>query len=206
MTATVFPPVTMTVDAAITARKSPPCWPPCPRRSLVRGALAPTPLYLAALATTAAVTVNPLTTWYGGPTDLPIPTPTSSASHGSPASRVCPRMGSVTFLPRRQGVGRPRVHPRPRHRRRLPMVNRPVPPPRLPGGMLGHHPRLLPPPWGKAAQLAEQIRLATYDRHNFGRPLPISNNGVPYEGARVLGAMMLTEPRRVRGDTADYAG
>ena len=62
------------------------------------------------------------------------------------------------------------------------------------------------PPWGKAAQLAEQIRLATYDRHNFGRPLPISNNGVAYAGARVLGAMMLTEPRRVWGDVADYAG
>ena len=60
------------------------------------------------------------------------------------------------------------------------------------------------PPWQKAAQLAEQIRLATYDRRNFGRALPITLNGVTFAGARVLGAMMLTEPRRVWGDVADY--
>jgi hypothetical protein len=62
------------------------------------------------------------------------------------------------------------------------------------------------PPWGKAGQLAEQIRLATYDRHNFGRALAIVSGTVAFAGARVLGAMMLTEPRRVYGDVEDYAG
>lgn len=62
------------------------------------------------------------------------------------------------------------------------------------------------PPWGKAAALAEQIRLATYDRRTFGRALQIASNGVPFAGAKVLAARMLTEPHRVYGDQADYAG
>jgi hypothetical protein len=62
------------------------------------------------------------------------------------------------------------------------------------------------PPWGKAADLAEQIRFATYDRFNFARPLTISLNGVAYPGARIVSARILTEPHRAYGDQADYAG
>ena len=62
------------------------------------------------------------------------------------------------------------------------------------------------PPWNKAADLAEQVRLATYDRHNFGRPLPITVNGVVYPEAMVRGVKMLAEPRQIWGDSADYAG
>jgi len=62
------------------------------------------------------------------------------------------------------------------------------------------------PPWGKAADLAEQVRMATYDRHNFGRGLAVSLNGVAYPAARALSAKILTEPHRVYGDQADYAG
>jgi hypothetical protein len=62
------------------------------------------------------------------------------------------------------------------------------------------------PPWGKAADLAEQIRFATYDRRNFGRSLPITLNGAVYPDAKVLSAKILTEPRRIYADAADYAG
>ena len=62
------------------------------------------------------------------------------------------------------------------------------------------------PPWGLAEDLAEQIRFATYDRRNFGRPLDIVVNGVAYPSAQALSAKMLTEPHRMYGDAADYAG
>jgi hypothetical protein len=61
-------------------------------------------------------------------------------------------------------------------------------------------------PWGIANQLAEQIRMGTYDRTTFGRLLTISANGVTYPTARVLSAKMLTEPRRAWHDAGDYAG
>jgi hypothetical protein len=62
------------------------------------------------------------------------------------------------------------------------------------------------PPWGLAEDLAEQIRFATYDRRSFGRPLDIVVNGVAYPSAQALSAKMLTEPHRMYGDSADYAG
>lgn len=62
------------------------------------------------------------------------------------------------------------------------------------------------PDWPKAEDLAEQVRAATYDRRTFNRPLTVTLNGVPYPGARVLSARMLTEPHRIYGDQADYAG
>lgn len=62
------------------------------------------------------------------------------------------------------------------------------------------------PPWGKAADLAEQIRFATYDRLNFGRPLTVTLNGIPYPDAMVRSAKILTEPHRIYADAADYAG
>jgi hypothetical protein len=62
------------------------------------------------------------------------------------------------------------------------------------------------PPWGMAADLADQIRSATYDRNNFGRLLTISVEGVAYPDAMVRSVKMLTEPHRMYGDSADYAG
>jgi hypothetical protein len=62
------------------------------------------------------------------------------------------------------------------------------------------------PPWGMAEDLAEQIRFATYDRNNFGRLLTISVEDVVYPDAQVRSVKMLTEPRRVYGDQADFAG
>jgi hypothetical protein len=61
-------------------------------------------------------------------------------------------------------------------------------------------------PWGMAANLAEQIRDGTYDRSGFGRPLPITANGVQYQTAAVKAVTILTEPRRIWSDTGDYAG
>ena len=61
------------------------------------------------------------------------------------------------------------------------------------------------PPWNRAADLAEQIRIATYDRFSFGRLLAITENGVVYPAARVDSAKILTEPRQMWGDVADYA-
>lgn len=59
-------------------------------------------------------------------------------------------------------------------------------------------------PWLKAANLAEQIRMATYDRSGaFGRPLAL---GPGYPVARVKSATILTQPRRVWSDAGDYAG
>ena len=62
------------------------------------------------------------------------------------------------------------------------------------------------PPWNRAADLAEQIRIATYDRTSFGRLLAITENGVVYPAAMVRSAKILTEPRQIWGDVADYAG
>ena len=62
------------------------------------------------------------------------------------------------------------------------------------------------PPWGKAADLAEQIRFATYDRNNFGRPLTVTVGGNPFPDVMVRSAKILTEPHRMYADGADYAG
>lgn len=61
-------------------------------------------------------------------------------------------------------------------------------------------------PWGIANQLAEQIRFGTYDRTMFGRPLAIASGKVTYPPAHVLGAQIMTEPRRAWSDAGDYAG
>lgn len=59
------------------------------------------------------------------------------------------------------------------------------------------------PPWGKANQLAESIRAAVYDPEHVQQLV----TGFPgdYNDARVLGAWLLTEPRRMRDDDASYA-
>jgi hypothetical protein len=61
-------------------------------------------------------------------------------------------------------------------------------------------------PWGIPTQLAEQIRMGTYDRVSFGRPLLITAGGVSYPPARVLSAKIMTEPHRIWSDAGDYAG
>jgi hypothetical protein len=59
------------------------------------------------------------------------------------------------------------------------------------------------PPWGKANQLAESIRMGTLDHANVGRLL----TGFPaaYNNARCLTVYPISEPRRIRDDSADFA-
>lgn len=60
------------------------------------------------------------------------------------------------------------------------------------------------PPWGKVSQLAEQIRVAAYvlDK-NSARSVAMPVAG--YAHASVMGAELLTEPRRMPSDVASYA-
>lgn len=59
-------------------------------------------------------------------------------------------------------------------------------------------------PWLMAANLAEQISMATYDRSGaFNRPLTLPDG---YPVAWVKSARLLTHPRRVWSDVGDYAG
>lgn len=60
------------------------------------------------------------------------------------------------------------------------------------------------PPWGRASQLAEQIRAAAYvlDK-GFGRGVTLPVPG--YAHAAVHSALLLTEPRRLPADLAGYA-
>ncbi len=58
------------------------------------------------------------------------------------------------------------------------------------------------PPWAKANNLAEIIKAACYNKRYWGHlALPAQ-----YENARVLGSVAATEPRRVQGDEARFAG
>jgi hypothetical protein len=61
------------------------------------------------------------------------------------------------------------------------------------------------PPWFMANALAETIRYATVDRRNISRVLTINANGVTYPPAVVQSCYVLTEPRRMYDDAADYA-
>lgn len=58
-------------------------------------------------------------------------------------------------------------------------------------------------PWGKANQLAEIVRAASYVRTAF----PVLVTGLPgnYNNARVHSAWPITEPRRITGDPGSYA-
>lgn len=60
------------------------------------------------------------------------------------------------------------------------------------------------PPWGRASQLAEQIRAAAYvlDK-GIGRGVTMPVPG--YAHAAVTSALLLTEPRRMPSDMAGYA-
>lgn len=60
------------------------------------------------------------------------------------------------------------------------------------------------PPWGRAAQLAEQIRAAVYTLDKgAGRQVVMPVPG--YARATVNGAQLLSEPRRMPSDPASYA-
>lgn len=57
-------------------------------------------------------------------------------------------------------------------------------------------------PWGKANSLAELIRSACEEFTNFGVRLSLPGE---YAAARVLTAYLMTEPRRILNDAANYA-
>lgn len=57
------------------------------------------------------------------------------------------------------------------------------------------------PPWNRANALAERLRTAIQDPAG-PRPVTLPAG---YAGARVMGTTLLTEPRRIRDDDADFA-
>ncbi len=61
------------------------------------------------------------------------------------------------------------------------------------------------PPWGVANRLAEAVKQAAWDRRSVSRRLTITVRGVAYPPAVVLDAQVVTQPRRVWSDDADYA-
>lgn len=66
----------------------------------------------------------------------------------------------------------------------------------------GSAPSSAKPPWNLAAQQAEAIRTAILDHRTAGRAVAMPSG---YLGARVGTLIMRTEPRRIRGDVANYA-
>jgi len=60
-------------------------------------------------------------------------------------------------------------------------------------------------PWWKASALAEQIWMATQDKQQAGRIVPVFAGGREYPPAKVLTAFWMTEPRRIYGDRGDWA-
>lgn len=60
------------------------------------------------------------------------------------------------------------------------------------------------PPWGRAASIAETIVAAAYDLggDDAQRAVTLPTG---YPAARVVGAVVLDEPKRVPGDAANYA-
>jgi hypothetical protein len=61
------------------------------------------------------------------------------------------------------------------------------------------------PPWGVAHRLAEHIRAETFQRDRAVRDLEIAAGPVTYLPARVASVRLVTEPRRMYGDPADWA-
>lgn len=60
------------------------------------------------------------------------------------------------------------------------------------------------PRWGRANDLAELVRVATYDYADEARPVRVELPA-QYDAARVHSAFLLTEPRRVEGDPSRHA-
>lgn len=67
------------------------------------------------------------------------------------------------------------------------------------------NPKSAKPPWPKASGLAEQVRYAVYDHPSHGRRLALGSGSVVYPSARVIGARITVEPRRLWGDGGDFA-
>lgn len=65
-----------------------------------------------------------------------------------------------------------------------------------------HTPDSGKPPWRRANRLAEILKAATYEPSNY----KVVSTPAAYEDARVMEAHPLTEPRRVTGDDARFAG
>lgn len=62
------------------------------------------------------------------------------------------------------------------------------------------------PPWGKANQLAEQIRIASYGGvDSYAPPQRVVALAPNFQNARVLAVNVLTEPRRFPADDARFA-
>lgn len=61
------------------------------------------------------------------------------------------------------------------------------------------------PPWGKAAQLAEQIRAASQSLMFSGAPRRVAMPVAGYAHANVQAAALLSEPRRIPSDIAGFA-
>lgn len=61
------------------------------------------------------------------------------------------------------------------------------------------------PPWNQAFALANAITKATWDRRGLGRLVLPAVNGVEYPAVSVQGARVVTSPRRLYSDAADYA-
>jgi hypothetical protein len=59
------------------------------------------------------------------------------------------------------------------------------------------------PQWNMANARAEVVRAAVLDHRAV--PTVLTDFPAVYSDARVLGAQLLSEPRRIRGDEADYA-
>lgn len=57
------------------------------------------------------------------------------------------------------------------------------------------------PPWNKANRLAELVREATLEQQ-YGQPVTLPAD---YLGARVLAAILISEPMRMEGDPSGYA-
>lgn len=58
------------------------------------------------------------------------------------------------------------------------------------------------PPWGKANNLIEAVRAATYDEATIQRALDLPQG---YPTTRVLSAYLVSEPRRIEDDPSAYA-
>jgi len=63
------------------------------------------------------------------------------------------------------------------------------------------------PPWHAAAQMAEIIRVASYERAYgvYGVALHMNPGGRQYANASVMGVTLHTEPRRMYADPRNYA-
>lgn len=61
------------------------------------------------------------------------------------------------------------------------------------------------PPWGRVSLLAETIRAETFQRERAVRDLELVAGAVTYPPVRVSGVRLVSEPRRMYGDPADWA-